>query len=292
VKEGDKLTSVYQQSAAELNSLDLAWTLLMDERFTALRRQIYSTEDEFLRFRQVMVNLVLATDIMDKDLNGLRKARWEKAFGDESISESESEIDKNRKATIVLEHLIQASDVAHTMQHWMVYVKWNERFFMECMAAFKQGRADKDPSLNWYQGYVLLYFFCLCVCLLLLLLLQLLSMMLMMHILIHDFFTFFSEIGFFDFYIIPLAKKLKECGVFGVSSAEYLRYAEQNRKEWELRGHDIVEGFIAKFNESDQNSNINRGAVTAEAAAAVSTPTPTPAVMKRPVQQRRRSRVS
>jgi hypothetical protein len=28
------------------------------------------------------------------------------------------------------------------------------------------------------------------------------------------------EIGFFDFYIIPLAKKLKECGVFGVSSDE------------------------------------------------------------------------
>jgi hypothetical protein len=29
-----------------------------------------------------------------------------------------------------------------------------------------------------------------------------------------------GEIGFFDFYIIPLAKKLKECGVFGVSSDE------------------------------------------------------------------------
>jgi hypothetical protein len=28
------------------------------------------------------------------------------------------------------------------------------------------------------------------------------------------------EIGFFDFYIIPLAKKLKDCGVFGVSSDE------------------------------------------------------------------------
>jgi hypothetical protein len=26
----------------------------------------------------------------------------------------------HRKATIVLEHIIQASDVAHTMQHWYV----------------------------------------------------------------------------------------------------------------------------------------------------------------------------
>jgi hypothetical protein len=29
-----------------------------------------------------------------------------------------------------------------------------------------------------------------------------------------------GEIGFLDFYIIPLAKKLKDCGVFGVSSDE------------------------------------------------------------------------
>lgn len=37
-----------------------------------------------------------------------------------------------------------------------------------------------------------------------------------------------GELGFFDHYIIPLAKKLKDCGVFGVSSGEYLNYATQN----------------------------------------------------------------
>jgi hypothetical protein len=37
-----------------------------------------------------------------------------------------------------------------------------------------------------------------------------------------------GEIGF-DFYIIPLAK-LKDCGVFGVSSDEYLNYALKNRQ--------------------------------------------------------------
>ena len=92
------------------------------------------------------------------------------------------------------------------MQHWNVYQKWNERFFFECYAAYKSGRAEKDPSANWYTG----------------------------------------EIGFFDFYIIPLAKKLEACGVFGVSSAEYLRYAEQNRNEWERRGEDIVADYVAK----------------------------------------------
>lgn len=55
----------------------------------------------------------MATDIFDKDLSALRKKRWEKAFkAPLSIGTPE---DINRKATIVIEHLIQASDVSHTM---------------------------------------------------------------------------------------------------------------------------------------------------------------------------------
>ena len=49
------------------------------------------------------------------------------------------------------------------------------------------------------------------------------------------------------FFAVPLAKKLKECGVFGVSSDEYLNYAETNRKEWELRGQAVVEEMAAKY---------------------------------------------
>ena len=59
-------------------------------------------------------------------------------------------------------------------------------------------------------------------------------------------FRYKGEIGFFDFYVIPLAKKLKECGVFGVSSDEYLNYATKNRQEWEAKGAKIVEGLIQK----------------------------------------------
>ena len=41
--------------------------------------------------------------------------------------------------------------------------------------------------------------------------------------------------------MIPLARKLKECGVFGVSSDEYLMYAEANRREWKKKGMAIVQ---------------------------------------------------
>ena len=84
----------------------------------------------------------------------------------------------------------------------------NEKLFRELYKAFHDGRGTFDPSKGdtWYNG----------------------------------------ELGFFDHYIIPLAKKLKECGVFGVSSDEYLNYALQNRAEWELKGRDMVEKYIKK----------------------------------------------
>lgn len=63
---------------------------------------------------------------MDKDLGAARKARWNKAFSEETtVSESPDAV-TNRKTTIVIEHLIQASDVAHTQQHWHIYSRWNE----------------------------------------------------------------------------------------------------------------------------------------------------------------------
>ena len=71
----------------------------------------------------MVINCVLATDIIDADLKKLRNARWEKAFQKKQPGEQVTKDDIDRKATIVIEHLIQASDVCHTMQHWHVYRK-------------------------------------------------------------------------------------------------------------------------------------------------------------------------
>ena len=152
---------------------------------------------------------MLATDIADRELAAARKARWAKAFAPDSERGADrNEIDiVNRKATIVIEHIIQASDISHTMQHWQIYLRWNEKLFAEMHRAFRNGLSDTNPSTFWYEG----------------------------------------ELGFYDFYIIPLAKKLSECGVFGVSSAEYLNYAIENRKEWEMKGKDIVEALARKY---------------------------------------------
>ena len=194
------------KSVAEQNSIDLAWKLLMKDEYVELRNAICATKSDLVRFRQLVVNAVMATDIMDKDLKNIRNIRWSKAFAEQSEADranlsSQDMLDQvNRKATIVIEHMIQASDISHTMQHWHVYRKWNELFYFECYDAYANGRSLVDPTDKWYQG----------------------------------------ELDFYDYYIIPLANKLKECGVFGVSSTEYLQYAKSNRSEWQTRGKEIV----------------------------------------------------
>ena len=231
IQEDEKLAAVYQnKSVAEQNSVDLAWKALMRPEFGELRSCIFSNLSELRRFRALLINSVIATDIFDKELGASRRNRWTKAFaeplhnnttnhnqnnndhnndipnhnGDATPQQQQehatSREDVNRKATIVIEHLIQASDVAHTMQHWHVYQKWNERLFQEMYKAFLSGRSNKDPSLTWYQG----------------------------------------ELQFLDNYMIPLARKLKDCGVFGVASDEYLNYAMENRREWANKGNDLV----------------------------------------------------
>jgi hypothetical protein len=216
VKEGANVAALYNdKSVAEQNSFDIAWDLLMEQQYKNLRQAIYVNTQEFRRFRQLVINSVMATDIVDKDLKALRNKRWENAFAykeGQGTNWKTSVRTKILKSTIVIEHLIQASDVAHTMQHWQIYRRWNEKFFRECYKAYLDGRSDSNPIDTWYKG----------------------------------------EIGFFDFYIIPLAKKLKECGVFGVSSDEYLSYAMQNRKEWEDRGEKMVEEMVERFERSSR----------------------------------------
>jgi hypothetical protein len=88
----------------------------MSSEFEALRNCIYCNETELRRFRQIIVNSIMATDIFDPELSKLRKERWNRAFDLTRNFDEPSHVANNRKATIVIEHLIQASDVAHTMQ--------------------------------------------------------------------------------------------------------------------------------------------------------------------------------
>jgi hypothetical protein len=148
---------------------------------------------------------VIATDIFDAELCKERNRRWKAAFLDDRTNRSDQ---KNHKAVLVLEHLMQASDVCHAMQHWEIYCKWNENLFMEMYVAYRDGRSSSCPSNRWYR----------------------------------------SELEFFDNFVIPLAKKLRECNVIGACADEYINNAMKNRHEWAERGEEIVsimqEGYV------------------------------------------------
>jgi hypothetical protein len=76
------------------------------------------------RLKALLTNAVLATDVFDKVLKQERDKKWDRVFGIVDLTSDEAERLDSLKATIVMEHLIQASDVAHTMQHWHVYIRW------------------------------------------------------------------------------------------------------------------------------------------------------------------------
>ncbi|CAB9524169.1 Receptor-type guanylate cyclase gcy [Seminavis robusta] len=112
--------------------------------------------------------------------------------------------ESNKKATVLFEYIIQASDVAHCMQHWNIYQKWNRCLFEEMLKAYLKGDSDEDPRPGWYDG----------------------------------------ELWFFDNYIIPLASKLTDSGCFGYSGCEYLRCATENRNEWKVKGKEVTARMI------------------------------------------------
>ncbi|KAL7564099.1 hypothetical protein ACA910_012376 [Epithemia clementina (nom. ined.)] len=200
VEEKHEMAIRYKnKSPAEQNSVNVAWSLLMDGVYADLRAFLFSSKTDSQRFRQLVVNAVMATDVFDPDLKAMRNRRWDLAFSESAQSDDPDAL--NRKATIVLEHLIQASDVSHTMQHWTIYQKWNRNLFREMYGAYKAGRLAKNPCEDWYNG----------------------------------------ELWFFDNYIIPLARKLKDCQVFGATSQDMLDCAYENRLEWENKGQAIAE---------------------------------------------------
>jgi 3'5'-cyclic nucleotide phosphodiesterase len=195
-------------SIAEQHSVAIAWETLFLPEFAPLRSLWFSSEAELRHFRQLLVHGVLGTDLFDEKLRSGRQARWNEVFGDHQGGAVQPDA-SDRRATIVLEHLLQASDLSHTMQHWHVYRKWNERLFEEMHDAYQCGRRRHEPALSWYD----------------------------------------DELAFMDNYVIPIAQKMCDCGHWGAAADEFMQYAMANRSEWSAKGRDLVQMMKTKMNE-------------------------------------------
>ena len=214
VEERAQVATLYNQTSIhEQASVDTAFEVFMDDKYSKLRSVLFTTEEEFYRFRQIVINGVMATDILNKRVMAKQGVRWGCLFRDAeedaSFSDYEPENEADQKTSIVMERLLVISNIAHTMQHWYVYRKWNEKLFEENYMAFKAGRAEKDPAITWYT----------------------------------------DELHFFDTYVIPLASQMRDCGLFDASCDEYLRYAKGNREQWETSGREEVASMVERLKE-------------------------------------------
>lgn len=82
-------------------------------------------------------------------------------------------IEANLTVKCLFDDILRAVFVRTSFAHFLllflfrhVYIKWNQLLFKENYSAFLAGRTKKSPVEGWYKG----------------------------------------ELGFFDFYVIPLAK--------------------------------------------------------------------------------------
>ncbi len=215
-KEKPAVAEKYQHRClAEQTSVDLTWDLLEEDVFHDLKACIFPSRREYKRFRAMVVNMVMSTDISDTTLRAFQEQKWEKAFGSIPMDRTMEALpfdDRKRKATIMMDLIIMASDISHTMQPFEVYCAWNERLFREMYTAFREGRSDKDPSKTWCLG----------------------------------------EMFFFDKHIIPLARRLHESGLFGPIADILLENAKCNRDLWQHHGQQIFDAMQERLQESTE----------------------------------------
>lgn len=218
VAENAQIATLYDgKSIHEQASVDTTFEIFMEDKYSQLRNLLFTTEDEFHRFRQIVINGVMATDILSKKVLAKQAVRWGCLFGDDdddddddaSSSDFEPDNESDQKTSIVLERLLVISNIAHTMQHWYVYRKWNEKLFEEEFMAWKAGRAEANPAITWYT----------------------------------------NELEFFDTTVIPLASQMQKCNLFDASCDEYLKYAKGNRDQWENCGQEEVASMVERLKE-------------------------------------------
>ena len=212
IKNGSPLASLYKRRCiSEQNSVDISWWLLMKTEFEDLRSAVYSDTSEMMRFRQVLVNSVLATDIFDDKMRKHRENNWNNAFVEKVKSKRHNSIDtdmkRNLQTTSIIECIIQLAVFGYRGQSFREYMKWNERLFEEAMKSFHNGSAEESPALHWYK----------------------------------------SELHSFDNFLLPLLSRIVDSSISGGFGDSYLMQALSNRNAWKSGGEALVQDMVDRF---------------------------------------------
>jgi len=178
------------------------------------RKSAPTTHFELTRKRPSEVRLGIRRAI---DLSGNSIEQYPRSTHDEILKNSKkndiSDIDISDdepdefRASVVLETMLRAADISATMQCWKTMLKWSSRLFFEQMEAYESDRMNSDPGENWFQ----------------------------------------NQLAFFDSYVIPLAKRLDDLGVFGDHGQQFASYTMENRRQWVEEGRDFTGWMIRRW---------------------------------------------
>ena len=208
IRRGSALASRYaNQSIAEQNSLDIGWGILVgNPAYAELRACICATESELNVFRQVLVHSIVATDVLDEELQQQRESQWQALFGTSSNDDDDAEgrgatSDPEEEAAAILGLIMQVSGWSHTMKQWFDYQRWNEKLYQESVLAFESsGGGANHPKDIWFD----------------------------------------QELSFLDTVVVPLAEKVEACHLFASQCSELVECVKFNREEWKKKGSDLL----------------------------------------------------
>jgi 3'5'-cyclic nucleotide phosphodiesterase len=111
------------------------------------------------------------------------------------------------KASVVMEVIITAADVAHNLQGWDNMKKWSTCLYHELMKAHDEKRGF-NPSKLWFE----------------------------------------NQLCFLESYLLPLARKLEDTGVYGKRLGPlFAEIVEANRDRWITEGWEVTNNMVAAY---------------------------------------------
>jgi len=225
--QGHYLAKRYTKSIAESNSIDVAIDLLLSGDFSCLREAMFKSQNEKHTFCMLVRVAVTATDIASKDNMSKCKELSECAYGINKVDNPETSKQAGSHAVDILaandlgasqlttaqqvsfcqncsllQQLMQVADISHCTQSLELCIRWNYRLYKEVQARETLEVFQDDQCANWAK----------------------------------------DNVGFFDFYIVPLVSRL--CQVSGpdsIDTAVLSAFTKDNRNQWETLGKEITE---------------------------------------------------
>jgi len=144
-------SDVESRNEIKQNAFNVAWDALMAKQFETLRNYVFRSENELMKFRELLANLVHASDFVDPrdGFHQQVRRKWD--------IEDDGSLTNTIRTNLVMGHIIQAAYLSHTMQHWHVYQKWSRRLFDEIHQAWQRGRTKLNPQDWWYKNELTLF---------------------------------------------------------------------------------------------------------------------------------------